>query len=91
MTTEANKQGRRQLIKGVVVSDKMTKTRIIEVKRSHDHSLYHKKLTHQKRLFIHDEKNESKVGDVVVAASSRPLSKHKSFRLIQIVEKRVSE
>ena len=91
MATEENKQGRRQVVRGVVVSDKMTKTRIIEIKRTQDHRLYHKKLIHQKRLFIHDEKNESRLGDVVMAESTRPLSRHKNFRLIKIVEKRVAE
>ena len=91
MTTVENKPGRKQVVKGVVVSDKMLKTRVIEVRRTQDHRLYHKKLIHQKRLFIHDEKNESKLGDVVMAESTRPLSRHKSFRLIKIVEKRVAE
>ncbi|MBM4303465.1 MAG: 30S ribosomal protein S17 [Deltaproteobacteria bacterium] len=91
MTSSENKQDRRQVVRGVVVSDKMTKTRVIELKRTQNHRLYHKKLIHQKRLFIHDEKNESKIGDVVMAESTRPLSRHKAFRLIKIVEKRVAE
>jgi small subunit ribosomal protein S17 len=91
MTSLDNKQGRRQVVRGVVVSDKMTKTRVIEVRRTQNHRLYHKKLIHQKRLFVHDEKNESKMGDVVMAESTRPLSRHKNFRLIKIIEKRVAE
>lgn len=90
-TVEKNQEGRKQVVRGVVVSDKMTKTRVIEIKRTQDHRLYHKKLIHQKRLFIHDEKNESKIGDVVMAESTRPLSRHKNFRLVKIVEKRVTE
>ena len=90
-TVEVKEQGRKQIVRGVVVSDKMTKTLIIEIKRTQDHRLYHKKLIHQKRLFIHDEKNESKTGDVVMAVATRPLSRHKNFRLIKIVEKRVAD
>ena len=91
VNADKNQQGRRQVIRGVVVSDKMLKTRVIEVKRTYDHPLYHKKLIHQKRLFVHDEKNESHTGDVVLVASTRPISKNKNFRLLKIVEKRVQE
>jgi small subunit ribosomal protein S17 len=81
----------RQVIKGIVVSDKMAKTRIIEIKRAKEHRLYQKKLVRRSRLFIHDEKNESKVGDLIQAVATRPLSKNKSFRLVKILEKRVEE
>ena len=82
---------RRQTIRGVVVSDKMNKTRVIELKRTHKHRLYKKNLVRRTRLFIHDETNESKIGDVVVAIATRPLSRHKSFRLMKIIEKRVTQ
>jgi|GEM_PF-1033271 len=75
-------------IRGVVVSDKMNKTRVIEVKRTFQHRLYHKNLVRGSRLFVHDEKNESKVGDFVSAVSTRPLSKYKHFRLLKVLEKR---
>lgn len=81
----------RQVIRGVVVSDKMNKTRVIEIKRTLRHRLYQKGLVRKSRLFVHDEKNESKVGDVITAASTRGLSRRKNFRLIEIVEKRVGE
>lgn len=79
---------RRRLVRGVVVSDKMHKTRVIEVKRTLKHRLYHKGLVSEKRLFIHDEKNESRTGDKVLAVSTRPLSKHKNHKLFKVVEKR---
>jgi small subunit ribosomal protein S17 len=82
------KRGRAQTIKGVVVSDKMTKTCIVETSRAVRHGLYHKALKRQSRVFVHDEKNEAKTGDTVIAVFDRPLSKHKSFRLLKIVEKR---
>jgi small subunit ribosomal protein S17 len=79
---------RQQQVRGVVVSDKMTKTRVIEVKRTKYHALYHKSLARKTRLFVHDEKNESKVGDTIVAEQTRPLSRHKNFRLIKVIGKR---
>ncbi len=84
--TEA--RGKARVIKGVVTSASMNKTRVIEIKRSIRHGLYHKTLTRTQRLFIHDEKNESKVGDTVLAISTRPLSRHKSHSLYKIVERR---
>jgi small subunit ribosomal protein S17 len=78
---------KKQVVKGVVVSDKMSKTRVIEVAREIPHRLYAKKTERHTRLFVHDEKNESKVGDVVLAVYSRPLSKLKNFRLTKILEK----
>jgi small subunit ribosomal protein S17 len=85
MTME--KQRHRQEIRGIVVSDKMAKTRVVEVKRSGKHGLYQKRLQLSTRFFVHDEKNESKVGDLVVAALVRPLSKNKNFRLVRIETK----
>lgn len=88
-TTETAERTRKHLVRGIVVSDKMDKTRVIEIKRTLKHRLYQKGLIREKRLFIHDEKNESKVGDKVIAVASRPLSRHKNHRLYKIVEKRV--
>lgn len=93
MTTELNQvqRNRPQTVRGVVVSDKMSKTRVIEVKRASQHRLYQKKLVGRARLFIHDETNASHVGDTVLAVSTRPLSKNKHFRLMKVLEKRVVE
>lgn len=77
-----------QVVRGIVVSDKMMKTRIIEVKRNKRHTLYHKSLSRKTRLFVHDEKNESKTGDLIEAAQTRPLSRHKNFRLLKVISKR---
>jgi small subunit ribosomal protein S17 len=77
----------RQTIRGVVTSDKMNKTRIIEIKRRLKHGLYQKGVVRDSRFFIHDEKNETKVGDLVVAVSTRRLSKNKAFRLLKVLEK----
>jgi small subunit ribosomal protein S17 len=86
MSPETRKRPR--LIEGVVVSDKMNKTRVIEIKRNVQHGLYSKRLIKRSRFFVHDEENKSKVGDTIQAVSSRPLSKHKTFRLVKIMEKR---
>jgi small subunit ribosomal protein S17 len=89
MATETKKTLR--TIEGVVVSDKMSKTRVVEVKRTIRHALYRKNLIRRSRIFIHDEKNESKVGDLVVAQATRPLSKNKNFLLLKVVERRAAQ
>ncbi|NBT58169.1 30S ribosomal protein S17 [bacterium] len=91
MTSESTQIKRRQEIRGVVVSDKMNKTRVIEIKRSLRHSLYHKNVVRSSKIFIHDEKNESKVGDVITAIATRTLSRHKQFTLLKVVEKRAEQ
>jgi len=73
---------KRQEIFGIVVSDKMNKTRIIKVERHEKHPLYKKSVRIQKKFFVHDEKNETKIGDKVRAVSCRPLSKNKHFRIL---------
>ena len=75
-------------IEGVVVRDKMSKTRVIEVKRLKRHALYGKGLIRRSRFFVHDEKNVSQMGDKVLCISTRPLSKNKNFRLVKVLEKR---
>ncbi len=81
------KKKNRQTIRGVVTSDKMDKTRIIQVKRNLKHNLYLKGVVRDAKFFIHDEKNETKVGDLVVAVATRRLSKNKSFRVLKVLEK----
>jgi small subunit ribosomal protein S17 len=78
-----------QTIRGVVVSDKMNETRVIEIRRTVKHGLYTKSLVRRAKLFVHDEKNESKVGDLVMAVATRPISRHKNFKLMKVLEKRV--
>ena len=75
-------------IEGVVTSDKMNKTRVISVRRVRKHGLYGKGLVKSMKFFIHDEKNESHVGDRVRAISTRPISRHKCFRLVKVLESR---
>jgi small subunit ribosomal protein S17 len=72
---------------GVVVSDKMDKTRVVKVSWNTTHSLYHKVLRRSSRFYAHDEKNESHVGDRVAMMETKPLSKLKRWRITQILEK----
>lgn len=77
---------RKQLI-GKVVSNKMSKTIVVELERLLMHSLYKKLVKRSKRIKCHDEKNECTIGDTVKIEETRPLSKEKRYRLIEIVEK----
>jgi small subunit ribosomal protein S17 len=72
---------------GVVISDKMDKTIVIEVKTRVRHPLYGKIMNQSTKLKVHDEKNECGIGDTVSVMETRPLSKTKRWRLVEIVEK----
>ena len=78
--------GRKRFV-GVVVSDKMDKTRVVVVERRVPHPLYKKVIKRRSKFYVHDENNESHVGDKVLIEESRPISKLKRWRLIKIVEK----
>ena len=75
---------------GVVVSDKMTKTRVVVIERVYRHPRYERVITRSKRLKAHDETNASKVGDRVLLEETRPLSKDKRWRIRQILAQAVS-
>ena len=72
---------------GVVVSNKMEKTVVVAVERLFQHSLYSKSVRQTVKFKAHDENNESNVGDKVKIMETRPLSKDKRWRVIEIVEK----
>ena len=80
-------RGRRRLAVGVVVSDKMSKTRRVELPRLEKHPRYGKYIKRRTICYVHDETNESHVGDKVEIAESRPMSKLKRWRLVRIVTK----
>ncbi len=77
----------RKVMVGKVVSDKMNKTRTVEVETTKKHSFYGKIIRTSKCYHAHDEGNESKIGDKVEIMATRPLSKLKRWRISQIVEK----
>ena len=85
MTTSANKK---QLI-GLVASDKMQKTVIVEVTRRMRHAVYSKYIKRRKRYHAHDEENTCKAGDRVLIEECRPLSARKRWRVKQILERAV--
>ncbi|MGH7315654.1 MAG: 30S ribosomal protein S17 [Candidatus Rokuibacteriota bacterium] len=70
---------------GVVVSDKMTKTRVVQIERVFRHPRYERVIRRSKRLKAHDEQNASKVGDRVLIEETRPLSKEKRWRIRQVL------
>ncbi|MDR0603373.1 MAG: 30S ribosomal protein S17 [Bacteroidales bacterium] len=72
---------------GVVVSNKMTKSIIVEVESRLKHPKYGKFLKKTSRFMAHDEKEECQIGDVVKIMETRPLSKNKCWRLVEIIEK----
>ena len=72
---------------GVVSSNKMDKTVVVAVERKVQHPIYGKFLKKTTKFHAHDEKNESSIGDTVRIMESRPLSKTKRWRLVEIVEK----
>ena len=79
----------RKVVTGRVVSDKMDKTRVVLVERRAAHPLYKKVVKHTSKCYVHDENNESKIGDVVEIMETRPLSKLKRWRLVKIVKSAV--
>ncbi|MBI2192821.1 MAG: 30S ribosomal protein S17 [Planctomycetes bacterium] len=72
---------------GVVSSDKMTKTITVEVERLVLHSKYQKYVRRRTKFKAHDEKNEAKIGDLVRIAPTRPLSKTKNWRLVEVLRR----
>jgi small subunit ribosomal protein S17 len=72
---------------GEVISNKMTKTIVVRVERRFPHPKFKKVVTGYKKLYAHDEKAEAKVGDTVRIEETRPLSKLKRWRLVQVVER----
>ena len=87
-TQKAEAQKRvEKVLQGVVVSNKMQKTIVVEIHQRKLHRLYKKYLTRTKKIKAHDEKNECGIGDTVRVVESRPLSKEKRWRLLSIVEK----
>ena len=72
---------------GVVVSDKMTKTRVILIERVYRHPRYQRVVKRSKKLKAHDETSASKLGDRVLIEETRPLSKDKRWRIRQVLER----
>lgn len=80
-------RGNRKERVGEVISNKMVKTIIVRVERRFPHPRFKKVVTGYKKFYAHDEKSEAKVGDRVRIAETRPLSKTKHWRLVEVVER----
>lgn len=85
MTDQESTKGQRKARQGTVVSDGMDKTVVVSVERTLAHPLYGKQISRRKRYHAHDEGNEYRVGDVVRIEETRPLSKLKRWRVLELV------
>jgi len=80
------RETRRKILSGTVVSDKMDKTRVVQVTWKTKHSLYEKPVKRAKKFKAHDEKNSTKLGDLVRIMETRPLSKDKRWIIREVVK-----
>ena len=83
---DTNKTGKK-VFQGKVVSDKMEKTITVLIERRTLHPIYQKYVSQSKKLKAHDEKNDAKIGDTVRIIECRPISKDKTWNLLEIVER----
>jgi small subunit ribosomal protein S17 len=82
-----SERGSRKVRVGTVLSDKMDKTVVVGVERRVAHPMYGKRVVRTKKFYAHDEENQARQGDLVRIVETRPLSKQKRWRLVEIVEK----
>jgi len=85
MTNSSNNTKQRKIRTGVVISNKMDKTVVVEVSRTVIHPVYKKFVRRRKRFMAHDEENRCRIGDEVMIVETRPLSRHKNWRVRKIV------
>ena len=83
----SEERGMRKTRVGVVVSDKMDKTIVVEIRSRVKHPIYGKIMNRNKKFKVHDENNECGIGDTIKVMETRPLSKDKRWRLVEIIEK----
>lgn len=89
MSEEKVERNHRKVYEGRVVSDKMDKTIVVEVSTIKANATYGKRMKYSKKYYVQDDNNEAKTGDIVRIMETRPLSRTKRFRLLDIVEKAV--
>ncbi len=87
MESSVEKRSLRKVRVGKVVSNKMQKSIVVSIERRVPHPIYKKYFRKTTKLMAHDEKNEARIGDIVKIMETRPLSKSKRWRLVEIVEK----
>ena len=86
-TSQVTERGRRKVRTGVVVSERMDKTVLVRIDRKVRHPLYRKTVARSNKLAAHDENNDSHVGDTVRVIETRPLSKTKRWRVVEVVQR----
>jgi small subunit ribosomal protein S17 len=84
---EGTERNERKTREGIVVSDKMEKTRVIAVERLVQHPLYRRTMRETVRFKAHDESNDTHTGDRVLVMETRPLSKEKRWRIVEVLER----
>ena len=84
---ETKRATRRKVRVGKVVSNKMQKSIVVAIERRVPHSMYKKYFTRTTKLMAHDEQQQAKIGDIVRIMETRPLSRHKRWRLVEVLKK----
>ena len=84
-----DKQKTKRQVAGIVLSNKMDRTVVVQVERLVRHKLYHKYIRRRTKFMAHDENNSCQIGDKVLITESRPLSKNKRWRITKVLEKAV--
>jgi small subunit ribosomal protein S17 len=87
MSEDTPSRGKRKERIGEVISDKMTKTIVVRVERRFPHPRFKKVVTRFKKLHAHDEKGEAKLGDRVIITETRPMSRTKRWRLVEVLHR----
>ncbi|WMY97286.1 MAG: 30S ribosomal protein S17 [Arsenophonus sp.] len=88
-TTNNNKKNNNRILQGRVISNKMQKSIVVAIERIVKHKLYGKYIRRKTKLHAHDENNECKIGDIVKIYETKPISKKKSWKLMNIVKKSI--
>ena len=86
MTTTSDDRKQRRVRTGMVISNKMDKTVVVEVSRTVVHPVYKKFVRRRKRFMAHDEENRCRIGDEVMIVETKPLSRHKNWRVRKIIK-----
>lgn len=86
MTTTSDDRKQRKVRTGMVISNKMDKTVVVEVSRTVLHPVYKKFVRRRKRFMAHDEENRCRIGDEVMIVETKPLSRHKNWRVRKIIK-----
>lgn len=86
MSEVQKRNNQRKFLEGTVISDKMQKTRVVQVRWSAKHSKYNKVTRSASKYKAHDEENKTKVGDVVLLMETRPLSREKRWMIVEVVK-----